>query len=381
MAVATHHGSAADLQRARQEMHNAILEAEGDVRRCLRQVGQSSVAEADNACKEIGKRIAGIEARLASISCDEDTLESFQLLTADLRCLATRISIAARQAPPTIQIVSKLTQLTQRLGKVEYTPLKNEAQTDWYVFAISNEKDMDKTLGPLASMKQIPKGGHLGVSGLFNWDIIAQMKSEFAVLVDASTRTILFNRNMVEILSRAKSPEDFVEQALKQMKEDLKKNQLFYCCDTSYPEQFSISAKDYKKLGVVGQLSHQLNWMRRKNGALSKENFPHLQKMAQEGRIVVLRLDLCDTKAFKTIADAVQQEGYAFSSLYFSNVFEYERHDEERAKAFQDTADALKKDGTCIIDSIISVSQVQYGQAYDALSSLSKMFQIANGNP
>lgn len=337
-----------------QQVHSAMLEAERDVRRCLREVGHRPLAQTDNACKEIGKRIAGIEANLKTLTCDEDTRESFALLSADLQCLTTRVAIAARQDQKKRKL--EIQAILQTISKIEYSPCENEEPID-AIYVTSNETEQDVILPLLRSMKKISGGGHFGVSGLYNWDLIAQMKSEFAVLVDFNPHVPLFHRNMLNILIKAKSPEDFVALALDQMKKDIEDNRFNYARNMLY-RPLDVRGQPYVSMSKIDQLAYEFEMMlQRENGALSKENFPFLQKMAQEGRILPLYLNFNDAKGIQAIADAVHKQGHVFSSIYLSNIFSWGHED-----TFQSNVDALKQDGTCIIDSTVWSSFVRYGK-------------------
>lgn len=269
--------------------------------------------------------------------------------------------IAASQEKRKIEIQAFL----QKISKLE--PLRtNEDPMATLVFATSNEPEQENVLGLLRSMKKI-RGGHFGVSGLYNWDIIAQMKSDFAVLVDCNPNVPYFHRNMLNILTRSKNPEDFVAQAIQQMGKDLERNPGFYARNQLYLDR-QIRDQDYRNMPRIDQVAYQMDLMlKRKNGALSEENFPFLQKMAQEGRILPIYLNFNDPNRVKAIAGAVHGEGHVFSSIYLSNIYNWGHEN-----TFQFNVDALKQDGTCIIDTSVKQSFIHYGKdpltgkAYDA---------------
>jgi hypothetical protein len=146
------------------------------------------------------------------------------------------------------------------------------------------------------------------------------------------------------------------------MEKDLETGDVVYATDGNMFNP-PLSREERVKTPMIKLLALHLDRMlSRKKGALSQENFPFLQKMAKEGRIIALGLDLCDTTAFKTIADAVHGQGFVFSSLYFSNAYDYMQFFEESPKNFQNTADVLKQDGTCIVDSDLKRTIVHYGK-------------------
>lgn len=334
-----------------------MSEAERDIRRCYRQFGERPVAELDQACKEIGKRIAAIEASLATIDCDEDTRESFHFLSADLQCLSTRVCIAARQSSRQKEKDLAIQRFIQTIGKIEYTQIKKNSfvgSNTFGVFATSNEVGQTQVLHNLRKAKKFPGGGHLGISGLYNWDIIAQMKSEFAVLIDFNPKVAVFNRNMLAILAEASSPKDFERRALIQMDKDLEADGGFYAFNVRYDDMHvKYHGRNFSDLPKIEQLKYQLKRMRhREHGALSKENFPFLQKMAREGRIVPLHLDFCDTKAIQTIASAVHEGGHFFSSIYLSNIYDYLQSTTSN-QTFKQNLAALSRPCTCVVDTCL----------------------------
>lgn len=389
-----------------QEVHTSMNEAERDIRLCLRQVGQCPLAESDRACKEMGKRIAGIEANLKALTSDEDTLESFHDLTRDLRCLMTRVSISSRQTPAALmpsslptkvpaaapangavqitipkaasniplapelttpapdstqpQLTANFERLAQKLSTIKFTPVPKDNWKINYenfgVYVTSNELNQAWVRHALKKMEQIPNGVHLGLSGLYNWDLIAQMNSSFAILIDFNPRVAVFNNKMLSILCRANNPQEFVTQAVKQMESDLSKDDNFYQNNILY-SQFGLcefplhNPIRYQDMSPLERHEYELKAMLAKNnGALSNENFPILQKMAKEGRIVSMHLDLCDTAAISTIAEAVHAEGLQFSSLYVSNCYDYFEKIPEAKQAFKQSMATLVQDNTCIVD-------------------------------
>jgi hypothetical protein len=52
----------------------------------------------------------------------------------------------------------------------------------------------------------------------------------------------------------------------------------------------------------------------------------------------------------QAIADAVHEQGFDFSSLYLSNVYDYARKEPATREAFRYCLDALMKDKTCVIE-------------------------------
>lgn len=385
--------SASTMAQPLKHVQTLMHEAEKDIRKCFSDFTQSPLAQSDKACKEIGKRIAGIEASLASLTCDEDTRESFQLLTADLRCLTTRVSIAAKKDPAaltaekwrslshrlvandlrkcTYQLIGfglsrpkqpkkfDVQRFTQRISGVKFTECPGSEKNGckaYGVFVTSNETGQKKVRDLLKTMKKIPNGVHLGISGLHNWNLIAQMQSSFAILIDFNPNTAIFHRNMLSILAASESPDDFIMSAGVQMNKDREKdpdfyfpmNNLYMIAQSGDAHSCTLSNM-YINMPPLQQNMFELILMKQKDRALSKENFLFLRKMAREGRIVPFHLDACDTAAIKTIADAVKEQGFVFSSLYLSNVFDYLKNDQRTA--FKQNIDALKQDGTCVFSS------------------------------
>lgn len=352
------------IQGSLGQVQTLMSDAERDIRRCYRQFGQRPVAEIDQACKEIGERIAGIEANLAAVKSDEDILESFDLLSADLRCLTTRVAIAARQAPPAPSGSSAsappapkafdVPRFLERISKMENKPLAKSILR--IVYVTSNEFGQKKVRDTLKTTDKIPGGVHFGVSGIYNWDLIAYMKSEFAILGDYNPAVAEFNRRMLAILAEANSPEEFVEKAFEQMKLDLALNEYFYAYNVFYSATHKLPDNTSLRDDLEFQLKRMLQ---RENGALSKENFPVLQKMAREGRIVPLHLDFCDADAIKMIADAIHEQGFVFSSLYLSNAYDYLQNNPDAAKAFKQNIAVLQQDHTCIIDAFMKLGSIR----------------------
>jgi hypothetical protein len=223
------------------------------------------------------------------------------------------------------------------------------------VYATANECGQRRVRNLLKTIKKIPNGVHLGVSGLHNWDVIAHMRSRFAILVDFNPKVVAFNRKMLAILAKAKNPEDFVEKAHAQMKKDLKANNNFYMPNILYKTEHvceqGYNPRQYIQSIPSQKLRFELERMlKREDGALSNDNFSYLQQLAREGRIVPMHLDFCDTGSVQAVADAVHEENLVFSSLYLSNAYDYLIKNPSSRQAFKKSVQTLQQDQTCIID-------------------------------
>lgn len=393
-----------DNQRSNQNLQRLLNDAERDIRRCYDQFSQKPLAEIEETTRTLAQKIN-------AVTCDNvDAREDLHSLAADLRCLGTRIHIAKSQSPPAsptnleirvdivksqstadlrcmgtrtgiaksqstaelrppvthIHIAKSLSAavsptnsapvpnfsgLKEKLGKIE-KPCQNSSRFH-RVFATSNEYNQRQIREVVKAMKKIPDGIHFGVSGLHNWNLIAQMKSRFAVLVDLNPKVADFHRKMLRILCRAKSPNDFLLQATTQIKVDAR-NGSKCAINSLYKDRCGqYNPAPYRRLKYSEKLRFQLNRMLREDLAFSKENFPFLQKMAKEGRIVPLYADICNTKVMQEIADAVHGEGLVFSSIYVSNIYDYLKKHPIARKNFQQNINAMKQDGTCIIDTTL----------------------------
>jgi hypothetical protein len=383
-----------DNQRSNQNLQRLLNNAERDIRRCFGQFNQKPLAVIEETAQKLANKIT-------AVTCDNaGAREDLHSLAADLRCLGTRIHIAKRQSPSTsptnlethIDIAksqsaadlrpritrigiaksqsadpppanaapaSNFFRLKVRLGKIE-KPSQNSSRFH-RVFATSNEYNQRQIREVVKAMKKIPDGAHFGVSGLHNWNLIAQMKSRFAVLVDLNPEVADFHRKMLRILCRAKSPNDFLLQATAQIKVDARKG-LKCATNSLYADRCGqYNPASYRRLKYEEKLRFQLNKMLREDLALSKENFPFLQKMAKEGRIVPLYADLCNTKVIQEIADALHAEGLVFSSIYVSNIYDYLKKNPIARKNFQQNINAMKQDGTCIIDTTLVTRKYSVG--------------------
>lgn len=382
MAASTYPRSTTDRQGTLQQAHSLLNEADRDIAYCKAQIGCRSQAELDRACQILTERLAAIESSLPS---DGNALSQFHDIRAALTCLEICVSIDAHAKVENAEkwerlggklwadqrrtCVQQLKELRPKARKFNVSRFVQRIKTIKApdskpvfsgVFATSNESGQKIIHDLLTKMEKTPNGVHLGVSGLQNWDHIAQMRSSFAILVDHNPKVVEFNRNLLEILAKAESPQDFMAKAFEKMKGDLAKDPNHYADNIpnrqlagekwkkffgSEPYVFNLCMT---KLQVLQVGLKRILFL--KNGPLSEKNFSFMQKMAREGKIMPLHADLCDKQTMQAIADAVHEQGFDFSSLYLSNVYDYARKEPATRDAFQYTLDALMNDKTCVID-------------------------------
>jgi hypothetical protein len=222
--------------------------------------------------------------------------------------------------------------------------LANRNNFSGCAFLTTNESDVETTFESLEKIEKIARGVHIGVSGLHNWDYIAAMGSSFAILIDHSTNSCLFNSKALEILRSSPTRLVFKQKLLKEL------------ATASYEISYNFLYEDTSRL--ENHSREILGWIGKSYSALHNDmRFNFLKKLALDNRILVVRLSLLDCDKIEQISRILHRIGLKVSSLYLSNIYDYYCKDElsdgspEQQSAFKKSISLLKDDDTCIIDS------------------------------
>lgn len=228
----------------------------------------------------------------------------------------------------------------------------SEYKDNTLLFITSNEEGQTRFLELLTQrITKIKNNVHIGVSCLYNWDLVIRTRPDFAILIDINPSTVKFNKEMLEHLCNSSSPEIFLELALKQIEKEIKEGNPKGRIHQNMRDRYLERIGPFTSLidGIKLELEKMGN-----GGALSGNSFLYLRQMAQEGRIACCCLDLNNASAITRLASALSKDELQVSSLYLSNVFDdIEVKDREQ---FQNSIQQLIKPTTCVIDSCPSLA-------------------------
>lgn len=170
---------------------------------------------------------------------------------------------------------------------------------------LGNETGIAETMEILSKAPNIAQGGHFGVGGWFNLDVMAARKSRFGVLFDKNPEMVRVHGLTLEILAASKDRQDFVRRFAEKIAIDA----------AAYDWEFREGQKDQSILR--DELTRPGSWLS------SDENFDHIWTMAAEGRILSLRTDVRNTAVFAAIAVWMQRRGLRSDTVYLSNILDW----------------------------------------------------------
>lgn len=171
---------------------------------------------------------------------------------------------------------------------------------------ISNEPDREKLIATLSAqaLDDNRHTCHVGVSGLFNYDMMAARKSGFAILLDINPNVIKVHKIVIELLKDMDiaTRHDFMAKFMTRLRSD----------------SVNLMVFDLRLFQALErQLEQEHTWLG------TDEAFEHIRLLAIADRIVPIELSLADTKNLAAIAQAIRSADYRVDTLYTSNVIEW----------------------------------------------------------
>lgn len=161
-------------------------------------------------------------------------------------------------------------------------------------------KKIESHLRDLRTQEADSRFVHLGVGGLFNFDIIAKASPDYAVLVDIFPGVSQMLTMVMGAIKDSPTPQEFLK--------DMESNQTVF-------NQFSNY--DAGKLAAM-------DW-------LKPEQYNRIREMVLQNRILTAPLDLYDEEACSKIKSFIEKQGWQVSSIYTSNILEHALEQNQRA--------------------------------------------------
>lgn len=166
-------------------------------------------------------------------------------------------------------------------------------------FILCHEKEEDRLLKTLEKWPKIENPLHLGVSGLHNYSIMWQRKSELGLIVDINLRTKTIHEVAQKCFLLCKTPHAFVDEWIKEI-EQLEDGHSY----------FDITTKERVR-----------NELRAESSFLgSQEAYDYVSHLFKEKKIIVQIADITAPKTVQVIQEWLKQNQLQFDSIYLSNV-------------------------------------------------------------
>lgn len=174
----------------------------------------------------------------------------------------------------------------------------------------------------MARLKQTPRSAapnrvHVGVAGLYNFDIAGQTKPDYMLLLDINRSQEIFWNEIISLLKDAPTPEQFValleERTRNPNKPTFMVGEHFNGVDNGNGEELAI--RDGRNFGMY--FDETCHWLK------DADAYAHVRKLAMEGRIATATVDLFNDQArCAALGSALREHGLTSDTCYWSNVGE-----------------------------------------------------------
>ncbi len=204
------------------------------------------------------------------------------------------------------------------------------------VYVKSNEHLQELTIKALRDHPAQSNEIHIGVSGLFNLDMIAAHRSPYALLIDRSGKTRHFYEKIKEMILSSTTRQQFIST-------------LTAYIGTREGQEFA-SKQDAQFLQE--SLDNQETWIG------SDENFFYIKEMFNDNRLFFLRSDFRNNEEFKKIAEWLRENKLRAGTIYISNIREWMWDHrgggipQENLKALIDSLALVSDKGTQVIEAV-----------------------------
>lgn len=204
------------------------------------------------------------------------------------------------------------------------------------VYHKCNEENQIDTIKILNSTPKPLNGLHIGVSTMFNYDIIATRASKTALFFDYNFAVLNYHRIILDTVLAASSREDFARLIISKMDEE----GLF-----SNPTHGLILKKIIMQY-FFDELSREGSWLSTDIG------FNRVKDLHTTGNIFLLPLNAAqNTEDFKKLSDWISRNGFELDTLYLSNIHDWIDDDYGFIHRYKENISAIINKNTIVIDS------------------------------
>jgi hypothetical protein len=166
-------------------------------------------------------------------------------------------------------------------------------------YILSNECNREETLKVLSRAASSEGAFHIGFSCWENYDFMVARNSCGALIADISNETSKFHQLTQKLILSSSNREKFVACMLE-----------FLSADSSFLREETAEALD----AIHKELFRSGSWLN------TDEAFENIQSLYRNQRIIHIRMNLKDIKAFQAVADWMRANGLYCDSLYLSNI-------------------------------------------------------------
>ncbi len=175
------------------------------------------------------------------------------------------------------------------------------AGSTFFPYILTNEFGGSDSVFALQTFPPAPaRGLHIGVSGFFNYDLIAARKPSHALLVDCNPCTAEIHTVLEKAISTTSDPKSCLSLFLQMIDR--------YPVPAMYYAQAGSSKKE-----LLQELSRPASWL------ASQETFSTIQRFYREKRIEIWIGNLLDPKTISFLQNKIKKQQFTLDTLYLSN--------------------------------------------------------------
>lgn len=169
---------------------------------------------------------------------------------------------------------------------------------------------------------------HFGVACFVNYSLAAASKADKIILFDYDPVVVRFNRMARDLLLTSSNREEFKQKLTEGCQKDRE-----------------IRDRHFYPFDLASTLAMKESFLSR------EEDFQYIKKLAEENKVHILQGSIYDQQAIVEIVKLTKREGYAFDTLFISNVYEWDPDQKKRA-LLSKNIQSLRNDQTKVIEII-----------------------------
>jgi hypothetical protein len=218
----------------------------------------------------------------------------------------------------------------------QITSISSSIKNDYFekgkVYVTTNELDEDVTI---EALKTISSVGNLliGVSGFCCLDLAATRKVDYVLIVDPSSLTELFWKQVTPLITDSQSRSDCIIK----LQTHLKANINNYSSETTSEETIADDLENYNFA-----IRQYPSWLATDAG------YEHIKNVFKKGNFAFVKMDIIDTETCKKLKQVFENFSLKLDTIYLSNVHNFIRIQDY--PKYAQSLELLLSDNTIIVD-------------------------------
>jgi hypothetical protein len=178
------------------------------------------------------------------------------------------------------------------------------------IYVLPNDQGLDRTRHILSQQARLASRSlHIGCAGFYNFDVIAQRRSTYGLIIDTNRNYGDFFRKVTNLILETSSRHQFVDRFVKWLS-SLKRAER---------EPFFLP---FIKGSLVEHLRQELN--RAGSWLSSDEHYRYIREdIVQKGRLTVITENMTRANTCQAIRDTVDKHGVVIDTVYTCNITDF----------------------------------------------------------